>query len=61
MALINLQRSRQHTRVVVLEEHMAFDGMVWEPARLRWHGLTFSLDPGDPGTTELVLWKTAAV
>lgn len=37
---------------------MAFDGMVWEPGRLRWHGLTFSLDPQNPGTTELVMWKT---
>ncbi len=40
---------------------MRFDGMDWEPGRLRWHGLTFSLDPEGPGTTELVLWKTRAL
>ena len=36
---------------------MIFDGMVWGEGHLHWHGLSFSLDPKDPGTTELVLWK----
>jgi len=40
---------------------MIFDGMVWEPGRLRWHGLSFSLDPEGLGTNELVLWKTPAL
>jgi len=38
-----------------------FDGMVWEPQRLRWHGLTFALDPEADGAAELVLWKTPAL
>jgi SAM-dependent methyltransferase len=37
---------------------MNFDGMVWEAKHLRWHGLTFTLDPEADGATELVLWKT---
>jgi SAM-dependent methyltransferase len=40
---------------------MIFDGMEWEPGRLRWHDLTFSLDPKGPAATELVLWKTPAL
>ena len=40
---------------------MTFDEMVWEPGHLHWHGLSFSLDPKDPGATELVLWKTPAL
>jgi hypothetical protein len=34
---------------------MTFDGMMWEPPELRWHGLTFTLDPRADGATELVL------
>ena len=34
---------------------MNFDGMMWEPPGLRWHGLTFTLDPRADGATELVL------
>lgn len=37
---------------------MNLDGMVWEPKHLRWHGLTFALDPEADGAAELVLWKT---
>ncbi len=40
---------------------MNLDGMVWEPERLRWHGLTFTLDPRGDGATELVLWKSPAL
>jgi len=40
---------------------MNFDGMMWEPPGLRWHGLTFTLDPRADGATELVLWKSPAL
>lgn len=40
---------------------MSFDGMAWESEHLHWHGLSFSLNPKNPGTTELVLWKTPAL
>jgi SAM-dependent methyltransferase len=43
------------------EDRLTFDGMVWGPGHLHWHGLSFSLDPKDPGATELVLWKTPAL
>jgi SAM-dependent methyltransferase len=40
---------------------MNFEGMVWEPQRLRWRGLTFALDPEVDAADELVLWKTPAL